>query len=171
MSKKVENGTLSYRILANDFRKEIKALRTNAKVSRVAKRSFESIFAGQDAEEKTDASDTSTKAISKRKKKKTGKQSQDTQNTRERKRQHSQTTDQTTSSLAGRIKCHACEQDHDFHHCYYLFPKKAPDFFKSKKTLKLLIEQNLKDDNGLAEKVKRLQKSMDNTTITETKDE
>src|SRR5215471_15927756 len=152
MSKKVENGTLSYRILANDFRKEIKALRTNAKVSRVAKRSFESIFAGQGAEEKTDMSDTSIKIISKRKKKKIGKQFQDIQNTRERKRQHSQTTDQTTLLLVRRIKCCACEQDHDFHHCYYLFLKKAPDFFKPRKTLKLLIEQNLKDNNDLAKK-------------------
>src|SRR5215471_10250927 len=77
MSKEVESGTLSYRILANDFHKEIKVLRTNAKVSRIAKRSFGPTFAEQSAEEKMDVSDASTKIISKRKKKKTGKQFQD----------------------------------------------------------------------------------------------
>ena len=94
--------------------------------SQIAKESFGSTFAGKNAEDEMDASDSSTEPKQKKKKKQTGKQSQ-TQNIRKEKRQHSQTTDQTTSSLTEGTKCHACEQGHDFCVCYYLFFNKASD--------------------------------------------
>jgi hypothetical protein len=73
------------------------------------------------------------------------------------KRRHSR----ANSLPTGRAKCRACEQSHDFYACYYLFPSKVPKGFKPHEIVKRRVEQNLKDDQGLAEEVKRLQKSMD----------
>ena len=94
--------------------------------SQIAKESFRSTFAGKSAEDEMNTSDSSTELKQKKKKKQTDKQSQ-IQNIRKRKRQYSQTTDQTTSSLTEETKYHACEQDHDFHVCYYLFFNKVSD--------------------------------------------
>ena len=141
----------------------MKTSRLNAR-SQITKKSFGPTFAEKSAEDEMDMSDSSTESKQKKKKKQTGKQS--SQNTGKGKRRHSQ-TDQTTSSLTGRTKCRACKQGHDFCVCYYLFPNKASDWFTPNTSVKQQIEQNLKDDNDLAEKIKWLQKSMNKTRITE----
>jgi hypothetical protein len=156
-SAEVESGTLSYRTLANDFRKAAKALRPDARTSKVAKGSFGPTFAGQGAEEETDASDASTKPGKKRQSSKRKPDSQEAMASEKGKRRRSR----ANSLPIGRAKCRACEQRHDFYACYYLFHSKAPKGFKPNEILKRRVEQNLKDDQGLAEEVKRLQKSMD----------
>jgi hypothetical protein len=57
----VEHSTLSYRTLANDFRKAVKLPGPNARSSRIAKGPFGPTFAGQlEAEEMADVPDAST---------------------------------------------------------------------------------------------------------------
>ncbi|KAF7136939.1 hypothetical protein CNMCM5793_006643 [Aspergillus hiratsukae] len=168
-SSQVEEGTLSYRTLANDFRKAVKASRPDAK-SRVAKGSFGPTFAGQGtADESSDSSINSV--VEKRVKtrqNKTGKQSsqstqdaergsQSTQNTGRGKRRHSRITSLVTGSGP---KCRACNQGHELQACYYIFPNKAPDWFTPKTSVQQRVEEKLKNDHGLTEEIKRLQKSM-----------
>jgi len=57
----VNNGTLSYQTLANDFRTAVRALKLDARAPRVRKGSFGPIFAGYSAEEEIDISNSSTK--------------------------------------------------------------------------------------------------------------
>jgi hypothetical protein len=169
-SEAVESGTLSYRTLANDFRKAVKASRTDARTSKVAKGSFGPTFAGQGAEEETDASDASSKPGQKKKHhRRTGKQQPDSQDmvSEKGKRRHSRANFLPT----GRAKCRACEQRHDFSACYYLFPSKAPTGFRPNEIVKRRVEENLKEDQGLAEEVKRLQKSMDKHTMSTPQDD
>jgi hypothetical protein len=162
-SEEVEKGTLSYRTLANDFRKAVQASRTDAKPSRVAKGSFGPTFAQQHAEEETYASDASIKAMPrwKRQSNKRTPDSQEAMAAGKGKRRHSR------AFLPTGRQCRACEQRHDFRSCFYLFPNKAPEGFKPKGLVKQRVEENLKNDNGLAEEVKRLRKSMDNTTTSD----
>jgi len=99
------------------------------------------------------------------------------------KRGHSRTTSspegQTTSSLTDRttslptkkIKCRACKQGHDFSQCYYLFLKKAPKWFKPNEAIMRRVEQNLKEDDTLAEEVARLRKSMKKVTFKESEED
>lgn len=162
-SEEVEKGTLSYRTLANDFRKAVQASRTDAKPSRVAKGSFGPTFAQQHAEEETYASDASIKAMPrwKRQSNKRTPDSQEAMAAGKGKRRHSR------AFLPTGRQCRACEQRHDFRSCFYLFPNKAPEGFKPKGLVKQRVEENLKNDNSLAEEVKRLRKSMDNTTTSD----
>ncbi|RHZ51562.1 uncharacterized protein CDV56_106148 [Aspergillus thermomutatus] len=168
-SIQVEEGTLSYRTLANDFRKAVKASRPDAK-SRVAKGSFGPTFAGQGTAD--ESSDSSINSVVEKRvktgKKKTGKQSsqstqdaergsQSTQNTGRGKRRHSRITSLVTGSGP---KCRACNQGHELQACYYIFPNKAPDWFTPKTSVQQRVEEKLKNDHGLTEEVKRLQKSM-----------
>ena len=62
----VELSTLSYRTLANDFRKAVKLPGPNARSSRIAKGSFGPTFAGQEAEEMAYAPDASTQGTPER---------------------------------------------------------------------------------------------------------
>jgi hypothetical protein len=141
----VEDSTLSYRTLANDFRKAVKVPGPNAR-SRIAKGSFGPTFAGQEAEEMADAPDASTQGKPERRRR-----------TRTQKRRRSR----ETSISTGRVICRACGQRHDLHICYYLFPSKAPDGFKEREAVRRMVDQNLKEDHSLAEELKRIQKSMD----------
>jgi hypothetical protein len=142
----VELSTLSYRTLANDFRKAVKLPGPNARSSRIAKGSFGPTFAGQEAEEMAYAPDASTQGAPERRRR-----------TRTQKRRRSR----ETSISTGRVICRACGQRHDLHVCYYLFPSKAPDGFREREAMRRTVDQNLKEDHVLAEEVNRIQKSMD----------
>jgi hypothetical protein len=118
----VENGTLSYRTLANDFRKAVKLPGPIARTSRVAKGSFGPTFAGHDAEAMADAPDPSTEQGKPERRRRTEKQK------RRRSRE--------TSISTGRVVCRACGQRHDLHVCYYVFPSKAPDGFMEREAVR-----------------------------------
>jgi hypothetical protein len=135
----VQRGTLTYRALANDFRDAIKSLGFNAKLSKIAKGSFGPTFAGQEADE-------------------TGGPNTKTNSTNDKRNQKGKRRRAGTNATA----CRACEQIHgDLRNCFYLFPSKAPTGFRLHRAIKSMVNQKLKDDEVLAEEVKRLQKSMD----------
>src|SRR5215469_2459236 len=154
-TEEVNTGTLDYRTLANDFRIAVKAAKTEANTSRVAKGSFAATFAGQGTDDETDASESSAKAKSRRRQKanKRKPDSRDASGTGKGKRRHSQ-TDSISSS---RPRCRACGLRHHHTACFYLFPKKAPKTFIPSEIIKKRVEENLRDDTSLAEEVKRLQ--------------
>ncbi|RHZ67143.1 uncharacterized protein CDV56_107613 [Aspergillus thermomutatus] len=148
--KEVREGSLSYRTLANDFRDVVRTLSTSARFTRIAKGSFGTTFAGQGTgDESDDSSTNSTAKVIPEKKKKTGKQN--------RKRGHSRTISLATAT--GR--CRACNQGHDLHACYYIFPGKAPDWFRPRSDIKERVEEKLRKDDSLAEEINWLKKSMD----------
>jgi hypothetical protein len=136
--EKVENGTLSYRELANDCRREVKRFSTEK--ARVTKGSFGPSFAGESAveEDAPGKGNISGRATAQGEEKKN-----------RRRRQASEAT----------TVCRGCGLRGHYHlQCFYLFPQKAPKYFKPRQDLQKAAEIALNEDSRLAEEVKQAQK-------------
>ncbi|KAM5527147.1 gag protein [Fusarium oxysporum f. sp. phaseoli] len=55
--------------------------------------------------------------------------------------------------------CQACEGNHALSSCYYVFPEKAPEYFKGRKLVCDAVEHRLKTDQNLKTEVDRIKKS------------
>lgn len=144
-AKEVEEGSLTYRTLANDFREEVRLQTKASKPSRVAKGSFGPSFAGQEDQRasvdvpQAGDGDGGQQAGSKRGRK-PGKRKQ------------------PDDILSGSKACRACQLFHPLSRCYYAFPEKAPEGFRERKDRREAVELALKEDPTLAEEIKRMGK-------------
>jgi hypothetical protein len=157
----VEDNTLDYRTVANDLRR---AARKYTSTNKIDKGSFGPTFAGeedqqpggdvQETPDRGDVQETSDKDFE-----------DATERTRDRRtkgkqkyKTASQKRKNTPDEISGRV-CRGCEGFHPTKHCYYLFPKKAPEEWIPRPHIQEIVEQNLKDDSALEEEVKRWTKS------------
>jgi hypothetical protein len=185
----VEDGTLDYRKVANDLRREAGQYTEAKNASKIDKGSFGPAFAGeedqqpggdvQETPDRGDVQETSDEDFEDAIERTRGPQSKGKQkcNTVSLKRKHSsgETPGMTYRVNEGqhprqkRFKlssgetpgkvCRACEGFHSTQRCYYLFPEKAPEEWTPKPHIQNLVEQNLKDDSTLEEEIKRWTKS------------
>jgi hypothetical protein len=160
----VEDGTLDYRKVANDLRREAGQYTEAKSPSKFDKGSFGPAFAGeedqqpggdvQETPDRGDVQETSDKDFE-----------DATERTRDRRtkgkqkyKTASQKRKNAPDEISGRV-CRGCEGFHPTKHCYYLFPKKAPEEWIPRPHIQEIVEQNLKDDSTLEEEVKRWTKS------------
>ena len=148
-ARDVEEETLTYHTLANDFREGVR-LQTKAIRPEVETGSFGPSFAGQeDPARRTPVDvpqegDEGLQAKSGKKEKKA-----------KRKRPDDEYDDTTTS---GRKACRACQFFHPLSRCYYAFPEMAPEGFRPRKECQEALKLALKEDPKLAEELKRIRK-------------
>ena len=147
-SQEIDDDTLSYRQVANDFRKAVRSKRAG-KRSPFAKGSFGPTFGGQE-DEAAGQSESEKKAKDQKKRKRP--------------------CDEDGGNQTSRPTCKACGQFHPFPKCYYAFPHKAPDFWRENPTLRKIYESNLQADPALAEQIKRMRKKKE-TGQSEKKDD
>jgi hypothetical protein len=154
----VENNSLDYHTVANDFRR---AAGKYASTNKIEKGSFGPTIAGEedqqsggDVQETPDVQETSDKAFE-----------DATERTRDRRtkgkqkyKTASQKRKNASNEIPGKV-CRGCEGFHPTKYCYYLFPKKAPEEWIPRPHVQEIVEQNLKDDSTLEEEVKRWTKS------------
>jgi len=128
----IEDGTLSYRELANDFREEVRSARQKqGSYPTIAKGAFGPSFADQDdqraAVDALEQGDAETQAGGKGGFGKTGKA----------KRGHND---------GSQPVCLACGQFHSVKDCYYVFRNAAPKWFRFKKETEDLVANRMEDE-------------------------
>jgi hypothetical protein len=129
----IENGTLTFRKLANDLRKELlKGTQTPRTGRVVAKGAFGPSFADSDeTEQPKEDEQEKTKGKGKSKRKLT-----------------------TGESSA---KCPACGlPGHTLPNCLYVFPEKAKGIFRGRKDRQEEVDKKLQEDDKLQKEVERL---------------
>jgi hypothetical protein len=130
----IENGTLTFRKLANDLRKELLKSSTPKGGKAVAKGAFGPSFAES---EDTDQSKTQEDKQEKTKGKGKGKR---------------KTTIEESSA-----KCPACGiQGHTLPNCLYVFPEKANGKFRGREDRQDEVNKKLEEDDQLQKEVDRL---------------
>jgi hypothetical protein len=129
----IDNGTLTFRKLANDLRRELTKSQTPGPGRVVAKGAFGPSFAESDdtnqPQSKGDTEDEKGKKKSKRK----------------------LTTGESSA------KCPACGfQGHTLPNCLYVFPEKAKRKFRGRKERQEEVNKKLEEDDQLRKEVDRL---------------
>jgi ferredoxin len=140
----IEQGLLTFRDLANDFREYMESntqIVNQRNNSKVAKGVFGPTYAGQDTPDQStpeDAQDRSAEVATSRRRNKgpLGKRG---------------VQDEEASS---EDSCVACGLPHPLSRCYYVFPEKAPNWFKGKQKLRALVDRELTENSTLIEQVK-----------------
>jgi hypothetical protein len=133
--KEIENGTLTFRTLANELRKELLMSSTQPQTPRgrvVAKGAFGPSFAeSEDTEQPKEDEQEKTKGRGKGKRK---------------------TTTEESSA-----KCPACGlQGHTLPNCLYVFPEKANGRFRGREERQEEVNKKLEEDDQLRKEVDRL---------------
>jgi len=142
-----ENGTLSYRSVANDLRRET---RSKIRGGSVAKGSFGPTYA-QDSQSPDQSEDEDE-----------GKQTK----SKKGKKRHRDSRDSTSATGGSMERCLVCECiGHQTPDCFYAFPEKAYEGFKPRRKIQKRAEENLKKKEIITEvntlKNKKQKKSVD----------
>jgi hypothetical protein len=141
----IEKGLLTFRDVANDFRECI-GMRFSQKgiVPKVAKGAFGPTYAGQDTPDQSTIGDAQESA--------------EVASTRRRcskgplgKRRAPEEEEESSG-----VSCVACGLFHPLSKCYYAFPEKAPNWFKENPEIRASVNEQLKSDTSLKEKIQRL---------------
>jgi len=133
----IDTGSLTYRTLANDFRKELRH-RKSTSSGKIAKGSFAASFgpktdcAEGDAPTSQGAEGSSSAGY------KAGSRSN-----RRHKRAASDQDEEVPESQGTRPICPVCNLRHQLLRCYYAFPEVAPDGFQPREHLQKRAEENL----------------------------
>lgn len=136
--KAVEDESISYRTVSQDFRSRLGTALSRPKVARG---SFGPTFADAEGSVKLEVDESSEGP-------ETGKQSS------KRKRGSTKTGDRPRSIPQDkRSPCKGCMQIHDWRKCFYLFPEQATEWFKPNKDIQSLVDRKLKTDKEFAEEV------------------
>jgi hypothetical protein len=136
----IEAGNLTFRELANDFGYEVRLTHGNGSRRTIAKGAFGPSFAGKDhqlaAEDALDQGDEETQAEGKGKKKKGA-----------GKRKY------TGGSQSG---CPACDLTHPLSECYYVFPERAPKWFRFRPETEEKVKKAMEDNDQLRSEIEKL---------------
>lgn len=141
-ANKIENGTLSFRELANDARREVK--RFSEEKAGVTRGSFGPTFDGKSAvgEDAPSKGNILGRVH--------------TQEGEKKKRLKRRTSDTSPGHVH---TCRGCGlRGHHHLQCYYLFPGKAPKEFQFREIMQKLVKLQLQEDPRLAEEIKQAQK-------------
>jgi hypothetical protein len=141
--KEVRANQLSYREVAADLRLQWEVLQ-QTKSSSVAKGAF--LTYGEQAQEQDNELEPKPTPGAKK-----------TRHTAKRKRAGTESAG-TESEASSRKACRACLGPHNLSECYYAFNRKAPDGWRPNQGIKRLVQDRIKQDNSLAEEIKRLRK-------------
>ena len=185
----VEDGTLDYRKVANDLRREASQYTETTKASKIAKGSFGPTFAGEESSDESprpgseDATSRTKRASQKRKhssgetpgmayrvneeqhprQKRFKRSSGETPGMADRDVEELQTSkkrNHSSGETPGKV-CRACEGPHPTRRCYYLFQRTAPHKWTPKPHVQKLVDRNLKEDSTLKEEIKQWTKKKD----------
>ncbi|KAE9565917.1 hypothetical protein CGMCC3_g17906 [Colletotrichum fructicola] len=56
------------------------------------------------------------------------------------------------------VVCKACEGAHGLENCYYVFPKKAPAYFKGRKLIRDAVDHRVRNDASLKDEISRIKR-------------
>jgi hypothetical protein len=141
----IEKGLITYRDIANSFRKEMSTMRVGyTGRPSIAKGAFGPSFAGQDdsgqGANNGDAQNSAEGA---------------SQRSRRRPAKRTRAPDEDIPSTVTR-SCGACGLPHPLSNCYYVFPEKAPPRFTENPELRSVVDEALEADSALQEEVRNL---------------
>jgi hypothetical protein len=135
----IERGELTFRDLANDFREYMATSGPNQRIiPKVAKGAFGPTYAGQDTPDQGTFEDAQRSA--------------EVASIRHHGKRGAPEEEETSSGLP----CSACSQNHRLSKCYYIFPDKAPEWWRENPEIKALVDSQLKENATLKEQVKLL---------------
>jgi hypothetical protein len=178
----VENGTITFRVVANDLRKVVD--RKQKGTTKIAKGSFGPTFAEVEHTEEGPknnlgptnspgpAENSPRPTNSPRSKNSPSNFSMDKQRKKgnryssikraplKRTASHMQQRDSEGVRATSHV-CRACDGFHSTRRCFYLFPDSRPRGWIPNKRIRGLVDNNLKEDSTLAEEVKRWTKEKD----------
>jgi hypothetical protein len=141
--EQIEKSILSFRVLANDFREYMGMRFSPGRSPRVAKGAFGPTYAGQDTPDQSasgDAQLNSAEVASAR---------------RRRGPSRKRSAPEEEEDPSGRL-CEACDQSHALAVCFYVFPERAPNWFKENPEIRALVDEQLKENPSLKEQIQRL---------------
>ena len=135
----VDSGSLTYRILANDFRKELRHRKGNTSSGKTAKGSFGASFGP-----KTDCAEGDAPTSQGAESSSSTGQRAERRSIRRHKRAASENQEEVVPENQGtRPICPVCNLKHQLLKCYYAFPELAPDGFQPREFLQKRAEENL----------------------------
>jgi hypothetical protein len=134
----IERGELTFRDLANDFREYMGMRFSQGRVPIVAKGAFGPTYAGQDTPDQSTLEDAQGSA---------GVASI---------RHHGKRGVPEEEEMSSGLPCSACSQSHRLPKCYYIFPDKAPEWWKENPEVRALVDSQLKENATLIEQVRQL---------------
>ena len=135
----VDSGSLTYRTLANDFRKELRHRKSTSSSGKTAKGSFGAAFgpkadsAEGDAPTHQGAEGSSS----------TGHNIAGGRSNRRHKRATSENQEEVLENQGTRPICPVCNLKHQLLKCYYAFPELAPEGFQPREHVQKRAEENL----------------------------
>jgi len=153
----IEKGLLTFRDIANDFREYMGTMRISSQkgiVPKVAKGAFGPTYAGQDTPDQgaaEDAQSDSAEVVA------------PTQRRRNKRPLDKHRTPEEEEMSSG-ITCVACGLFHPLSKCYYVFPDKAPNWFKENPEVRALVDEQLKENTSLREQIQKLKGKKPRTT-------
>jgi hypothetical protein len=141
---KINRNRLNFREIAGDLRRHWKLLHQSSKTSVVSKGAFPT-FAETDS-----VQEQSPEPVSKARTSKSSRKSKAIQPKRKR-----QEIDSDWDTSLRRV-CDACLCSHRLDQCYYVVSSLAPDDWKPNQAVKRLVEERIKEDNSLANRINKL---------------
>jgi hypothetical protein len=141
--EQIEKSILSFRVLANDFREFMGMRFSLGRSPRVAKGAFGPTYAGQDTPDQSASGDAQLN----------GAEVASARRRRGPSRKRSAPEEEEDPS--GRL-CEACDQSHALAVCFYVFPEKAPSWFKENPEIRASVDEQLKENPSLKEQIQRL---------------
>jgi hypothetical protein len=156
----IEKGLLTFRDVANDFREQMGTIRSTSQkgiVPKVAKGAFGPTYAGHDTPDQGtlgDAQDSAEVASTRRRRSKgpLGKRRMPEE-----------------EEMSSSVSCVACGLFHSLSKCYYVFPDKAPTWFKENPEIRASVDEQLKDNTSLKEQIQRLKGKRSRSTLRSSK--
>jgi hypothetical protein len=136
----IEKNELSFRDLANDFRKHMGSIAYPSRKGttlNVAKGAFGPAYAGQDPPDQgtlEDAQESAGVASVRRSKRRAPEEEE----------------------MSSAAPCMACDQSHSLSKCYYIFPDKAPEWWEENPKVRASIDKRLNDNLILKERIQGL---------------
>jgi hypothetical protein len=153
----VENKSISYRKVSQDFRSRLGTALSRPKV---AKGSFGPTFAEADVREELEGDESEKDpdtATTRKRKRGSANKASDRAITGPRSRRMSPRNDRAITGPGSRrmSPCKACLQPHDWRKCFYLFPSLASVWFKPNKDIEVFVIHLLETNQEFADQVKQ----------------
>jgi hypothetical protein len=145
---KVDSCSLTFRMLANDFRKEVRHRRGNPSSAKYAKGSFGPAFGLM--EKAIDSAEGSSPPHqgAESSQQSTGRKTAGSRSTRGQKRAASENQEAVLENQGTKL-CPVCNLNHKLPNCYYTFPELAPDNFQPREHIQERAKSNLQKEDVL----------------------
>ena len=164
----VDSRSLTYRMLANDFRKELRHRRGNPSSAKYAKGSFGPAFGPMEKAMDSAEGNSPPSQGAESSQQSIGRKIAESRSTRGQKRAASENQEAVLENQGTKL-CPVCNLNHKLPNCYYAFPELAPDNFQPREHIQERATSNLQKEDVLNQ-LQRIRKKQKLDTNEESND-